>query len=309
MIMLYFIYLFIYLCFIQFSYLKDVIHTNEISEFCRYNVGRVIFAGRCAGTCAVVSFKGRTLIITCRHVVYDEALKKIPLYAVSFAFNNSTVVYTSEDFTYVGSNSTFDVSIFVMKKKPTLSQGFKLSSSNCYQFQPIILTCFPQATDVDKIAHDSTKIYRGTVSAAENHYTEALTDITPMPNSSGGPVLSRSDHRMLLGIHMGVTYHENTTNKLSRPAPPRPSTRSYVLVTDDALIKPIKRRKSRSAQVTGRPDSPPDQSPGNTCKRSLYACDNVEHKGALAYFVTSGNLIALLEDGKEPLTRKVMGSF
>lgn len=235
------------------------------------------------------------LIITCRHVVFDDTTAVIHLYLIYFYFNGTT--YEGGDLGYVGSSKIFDVSIFRVQNR--IQHGFQLSVADVYQFQKIYLACFPEATDVENVAIADPKMYHGIVSASESLFDVALADISPMPNSSGGAILSPSSHHILHGIHMGVLYHENAEFKLpameeSMNEADASHAETFTLTTDDVQHKlPIVEAQEVYNGKTGQSDSPP----ANTRNRSLFAYDNVQFKKAVAYFVTSTVLLRLLIGG------------
>ena len=306
-----------------------------ISKFCELSVGRVFSSDTCIGSCAaVITYNNRSLIITCYHIVYDEYLDGVPLYKLSFSFNDKK--YTQHDISYLGSSKRFDISIFEMKNGFVASIGYHLSTADCYENERIYLACFPLATTTDIANHTtslvSPTLFEGIVTAAEVIYDTALVDISShIPNSStfsGGALFSQLfDYTRLLGIYIEAVCHENimndnepstTTNKASVTYDDDVSPVSYILKSDDALYDPtpvgpdagevpsvglsptdteeVGLASAQSYPPPDQSDSPPDQSTDITHEQSLYKNNvkNTSFSFSSAYFITTATLIKLL---------------
>ena len=162
-----------------------------------------------------------------------------------------------------------------------------------------------------------TKLLSGKVSASNCNDDIALSDITAvMPKMSGGAVLrSASELKYQLGIHMGVIYHEETTQKqikeveqVSSSAPVEflgenaLETKSVTLFEDRiVLIKPAVVKNDQSIaspckevipeinalSIVGSP-------PENIRSRVLYAMENKPQEGSMTYFLPKRTLVAYL---------------
>ena len=309
-----------------------------ISKFCELSVGRVLItedisSDTCIGTCAaVITYNNRSLIITCYHIVYDEYLDGVPLYKLSFSFNDKK--YTQHDISYLGSSKRFNISIFELKSGFVTSTGFHLSTADCYKNERIYLACFPltSSTNIDHTSFPvSSTLYEGIITAAEVIYDTALVDISsPIPHSytlSGGALFSQLfDYTTLLGIYIEAVYHEDnlnevdtsttTTNSASAVTDGDATPVSYILKIDDALyepppdvgpdagegeVLPLGPADTEEGGLTlGQSDTPhPDSHPVNTGhEQSLHTCNNNVKNNSFsstsAYFITSATLIKLL---------------
>lgn len=244
-------------------------------------------------------------ILTCRHVVFDEDEGGIPMYDLAFQF--ASQIYMVKNLKYVGSSDAGrDLSIFEVIGVTSDRHGFQLSEFDIYQGQSIIVAGFPIAIDEEGILLECPKLLSGIVSAAGAVHDVALADISAaMPNMSGGPVLSKcSEFKLLLGLHLGVYWHEQTAHKPIKEAEQLPSsaTEGYHIVQDRIILsKPAVIVDDQSLASPGKEDIPDIDAlsivgspPENIRSRGLYAMENVPQKGSMAYFVPTHTIVRYL---------------
>jgi hypothetical protein len=105
----------------------------------------------------------------------------------------------------------------------------------------------------------------------------------------------RSEFKLLLGLHLGVYWHEQTAHKPIKEAEQLPSSTSegYHIVQDPIFLsQPAVVVDNQSLASPGKEDIPDIDSlsivgspPENIRSRGLYAMENVPQKGSMAYFV------------------------
>ena len=109
-----------------------------------------------------------------------------------------------------------DLSIFEAIGENYPRHGFSmLRGLDIYQGMSIIVAGYPSVIDEEGLLTKYTKLLSRIVSASDCNDDIALADISAaMPNMLGGAVLSiASEFQYLLGIHLGVISHEETTHK------------------------------------------------------------------------------------------------
>ena len=291
------------------------------------NVGRVLYDGDCVGSCASVLLclspaLGTTAmyILTCRHVVFDEDEGGILMYDLAFNFTGRTYSEACGNLEYVGSSDPeHDLSFFKVIGEDYPLHGFSiLDGLDVYQGQSIVVAGFPIAIDQEGILTSSTKHLAGIISAVDAIEVIALADISAsMPNMSGGAVLSKGgEFKYLLGLHMGVCWHEERAHKIKGAEPSGASQellsenaiaveQLYLVQDKTVLIKPIKPAVDENEQSIASPckeaipaidalsvvESPPE----NTRSRGLYAMENIPQKGSMAYFVPKRTIAKYLQ--------------
>ena len=288
------------------------------------NVGRVLDGGHCVGSCASVLLctnpaLGTTAmyILTCRHVVFNEDEGGILMYDLAFNFAGRTYSAACGNLEYVGSSDPKnDLSFFKVIGEKSSLHGFSiLDGLDVYQGQSIVVAGFPIAIDQEGILTSCTKFLAGIISAVDAIEVIALADISAsMPNMSGGAVISKvGEFKYLLGLHMGVFWHEERAHKIKGA---EPSGASQELLSENAIaveqlylvqdkIIPIKPAVKENDQSIASPckeaipainalsiiESPPE----NTRYRGLYAMENIPQKGSMAYFVPKRTIAKYLQ--------------
>lgn len=85
-----------------------------------------------------------------------------------------------------------------------------------YQEQSTILACFPiSLTDLEGELENVGTIQAGRVATAGSFHDIAIGDTSGcMFNTSGGAIISTTDFgKGILGVHMGVVWHQDLENK------------------------------------------------------------------------------------------------
>ena len=208
---------------------------------------------------------------------------------------------------------------FFLVKSPDFIEGFILEiNRDIYHGQEIVMAGFPLAlADVEGKLVTSAKFHSGRVSAAGSFHDTAFTDISGcLPNTSGGAMISSIDSgKHILGIHMGVIWHEDLDNKLGHVIEELPEIevgKEYHLWVDEVLPStppdspapdgaPRKGDTSKLKELTpsSTADIPIVSPAGNTRSRGMYASDNIPFKGAMSYFVTNATILKILKANQE----------
>lgn len=262
-------------------------------------VGRVYFDEECQGSFALVVWLGKPYIITCRHVVYDEDLGGIPIFKLSFMIQNKTFsAKEGGNSEYLGStNSELDLSFFLVKNE--VAEGFSLDAGrDVFEGQSIIMASYPSGLEeLEGELENKPKFQSGRVSSAGSVNLIAFSDISgSMPNSSGAAMISTiSDGRTLYGIHGGAVYYEDTDNKLKSETEkiPRVLEEDMFHLIKDVTILELEDESSNSGNDSDTPElfnSPVE----NVRSRGLHASDNIQHKGAMTYFITNSTIVSFL---------------
>jgi hypothetical protein len=205
------------------------------------------------------------------------------MYNLAFKFASQTYSAALKNLKYVGSSDAGrDLSIFEVIGVTSDRHGFRLSEFDICQGQSIIVAGFPIAVDGEGILLEYPKLLSGIISAAGAVHDVALADISAaMPNMSGGPVLSKcSEFKSLLGLHLGVYWHEQTAHKPIKEAEQLPSSTSegYHIVQDPMFLsQPAVVVDDQSLASPGKEDIPDNSlsivgsHPENIRSRGLYA--------------------------------------
>ena len=177
-----------------------------------------------------------------------------------------------------------------------------------------------------------TKLLSGKVSASDFNDDIALADISAaMPNMSGGAVLIKgSECKYLLGIHLGVFFHEKTTHKQIEEVEQLPSsalveflgenvvaTLSYslfmdrIVLTTPAVVENDQSIASPCKEAIPEINAPSAvwSPPGSIRSRILDAMENIPQKGSMSYFVLSDAKKRGLKRNQTTQTSKPARSF
>ena len=281
-------------------------------------MGRVFAHDECQGSCVLVSWLDECYMMTSRHVVVHEDEGGIP-YSTSCQFGKRIISLKEKTLVYLGSsNSEIDMAFFLVKS-PDFVEGFILETDgDIYHGQEIVMAGFPIAlVDVEGKLVTSVKFHSGRVSSAGSFHDTAFTDISGcLPNTSGGAMISSIDSgRHILGIHMGVIWHEDLDNKVGYEIEGLRKIEvgeEYHLWVDQVLPSTpcnspapdgTPRKGNTSKVVELAPSNTADiqiVSPaGNTRLRGMYASDNIPFKGAMSYFVTDVTILKILKANQE----------
>ena len=288
--------------------LEEKKRLDKTCERARSYVGRVLFDKKCQGSCVLVEWLQKTYILTCRHVVFDEGIGIIPMNHLSCLFGKESYSRKKGNLQYLGStNSELDLAFFLVDGTGNI-EGFELNIDvDIYQGQPIMLAGFPIAlADLEGKLVSVPKIQSGRVAAAGSFHDIAFGDISgSMPNTSGGAIVSTTDGgKSVFGIHEGVAYHEDLSNKVGH------------VIEKQIKIKREKKyllqKDPETAVSDGSPNATPEKSKmpdlkeldiskeattvspeGKTRSRGLYASANIPQKGAMSYFATNKTIAAI----------------
>ena len=278
-------------------------------------MGRVFVHKKCQGSCVLVSWLGKCYMMTSRHVVFDEYEGGIP-YSTSCYFEDRIISLEEKTLEYLGSsNSGIDLAFFLVNSRDFVG-GFILGiDGDIYCGQDIVMAGFPLAlVDVEGKLVSSAKFHCGRVSSAGSFHDTAYTDISGcLPNTSGGAMISSIDSgKHILGIHMGVIWHEDLDNKVGHEIEELPEIevgQEYELWEDLVLPStppdslglldgtPMKGNTSKLEELAPSitADIPIVSPAGNTRLRGMYASDNIRFKGAMSYFVTDVTILRILK--------------
>lgn len=215
----------------------------------------------------------------------------IPIFCLSFVIQKKTFSAKAGNLEYVGStNSELDLSFFIVRNEAV--EGFILDvNRDAYQGQSITLAGFPSGLEeLEGKLEKDPKIQSGRIAAAGSFNRIAFSDISgSLPNTSGAAMMSVVDcGRTLFGIHGGAVYYEDTSNKLTDEIEksPRVKDKDVYDVVKDAIVE----------QAPDLPDVKElyDSPEANIRSRGLHATDNIQHKGAMTYYMTNTTIANFL---------------